>query len=327
MARVAPLDPATYRRHLLHGEDRVWTETNCYSDVVIELLHGLGHEPRAALPFSVAIDFEGDQWTFFKFAPGDLEALYGFDIQELAPWRPLVEHIEEQVALGRPVLVELDSYYLPDTAGTAYRLANVKSTVAVNEIDLAQGRLGYFHNQTYHGLEGQDFIDIFQTAGLVHERMLPPYIEFVKRLPHFKPLSRAQRLETSLALLQKHLRRMPERNPFSAFKAAFEADLDWLLAAELEVFHAYSFATLRQYGACFGLAEAYLAWLREEGVDAFATAQQAFDEISRGTKSFQFLLARSMARRKPFDLSPLDGMAEHWERAAENLLQRASAAR
>ena len=79
------------------------------------------------LPFTLAIDFEGDQWTFFKPPHGDLCDLYGLDVQELAIWRPLVEHVEEQVERGRPVLVELDSYYLPDTAGTAYRIEHVKT--------------------------------------------------------------------------------------------------------------------------------------------------------------------------------------------------------
>ena len=67
------------------------------------------------LPFTVRIDFEGDQWTFFKFPHADLLTLYGLDVQEMNPWLSLVGHVEEQVALGRPVLVELDSYYLPDT--------------------------------------------------------------------------------------------------------------------------------------------------------------------------------------------------------------------
>ena len=98
MKRIAELDPATYKRHAVHGENRAWAETNCYSDVVIELLHGLGHEPIAALPFTLAIDFEGDQWTFFKFPDADLLELYGLDIQELAVWRPLVDHIADQVA-------------------------------------------------------------------------------------------------------------------------------------------------------------------------------------------------------------------------------------
>ena len=319
MKQILPLDPATYRRHLIHGENRTWAETNCYTDVVIELLHGLGHEPMAALPFTLAIDFEGDQWTFFKFPQVDLLELYGFDIQELAPWRPLVEHIEEQIGMGRPVLVELDSYYLPDTAGTAFKLAHVKSTVAVNAIDIAGRRLGYFHNQGYHALEGRDFVDVLQTDGLAHERMLPPYIEFVKKLPHVQPLSGRALVEASLGLLRKHLGRIPERNPFPAFKAKFQSDLDWLLKSDLEVFHAYSFATLRQYGACFELASTCLAWLGSQGVEHLGPAQEAFDQISQSTKAFQFQLARSMARKKPFDLSPLDGMADQWSRAMDDL--------
>src|SRR4051795_7634725 len=128
MKQILPLDPTRYQRHPIHGADRHWAETNCYVDVWVELLHALGFEPIAALPFTLAIDFEGDQWTFFKFALADLHELYGLDVQELAIWRPLVAHIEEQVTLGRPVLVELDSFHLPDTAGSAYRIAHVKST-------------------------------------------------------------------------------------------------------------------------------------------------------------------------------------------------------
>jgi hypothetical protein len=327
MKQILPLDPATYQRHSIHGENRTWAETNCYSDVIIELLHGLGHEPVAALPFTLAIDFEGDQWTFFKFPPADLLELYGFDIQELAPWRPLVEHIEEQVGAGRPVLVELDSYYLPDTSGTAYRLAHVKSTVAVNEIDIGNLRLGYFHNQGYHVLENGDFIDIFQMEGLVHERMLPPYIEYVKKAPHFTPLSQAALVEASRALLSRHLGRIPERNPFPAFKAKFQQDLDWLLTTDIDVFHAYSFVTLRQYGACFELAGTCLGWLTAQGVDHLAPAQAAFDQISQTTKAFQFQLARSMARRKAIDLSPLDTMAERWEEAMGGLVRQFGGAR
>src|SRR5262249_34064913 len=150
----------------VHGDGRVWAETNCYVDIWIELLHALGHEPAAALAFTFAIDFEGDQWTFFKFPLGDLFDLYGVDTQELVVWRPLAEHVAEQVEQGRPVLVELDSFFLPDTAGSAYRTAHVKSTVAVMAIDLERATLGYFHGQGYHQLDGDDFA----AALRVHDR-------------------------------------------------------------------------------------------------------------------------------------------------------------
>ena len=41
--------------------------------------------------------------------------LYGVEVIELNVWRPLVTHLEEQLALGRPAIVEVDAFYLPDT--------------------------------------------------------------------------------------------------------------------------------------------------------------------------------------------------------------------
>ena len=321
MPRVAPLDPATYVRHRTHRGDRVWAETNCYTDVVIELLHGLGHEPLAAMPFALTIGWDVDQWTFFKFPQADVELLYGIGFHELAPWRPLVSHIEDNVAAGRPVLVELDSYFLPDTAGTAYRLAHVKSTVAVNEIDAGARRLGYFHNQGYHELGGADFDDIFQTNGLVHDRMLPPYIEFVRAVPGAVALDGSARLDASLGLLRTHLRRLPPENPFHPFKIAFQRDQEWLLQAEGDAFHAYAFATLRQLGAGYELAGTYLDWLGEQGVDGLSEPRAALGEITTGAKALQFQLARAMARKRPLDLAPLDGLAARWDAAMGALVR------
>ncbi len=321
MRSIAPLDPATYRPHRIHGEGRAWAQTNCYTDVIIEMLHGLGYEPVAALPFTLTIDFEGDQWTFFKFPDADLWELYGLDIQELAVWRPLVDHITEQLNAGRPVLVELDSHFLPDTAGTAYRIAHVKSTVCVNEIDVQRQHLGYFHNQSYFNLQGEDFRDLFQLDGPVHERMLPPYIEYVK-LPPAGPVARPDLVEASLAVLGKHLRRIPAENPFPRFRARFAADLEWLMGADMETFHAYSFATLRQYGACYELTDTYLRWLEERGHAGLAACAQPFRQITETAKVFQFQLARAMARRKPLDLSPLEVMAVCWEDGMEQLQKR-----
>ncbi len=334
MARILDLDPATYVRHRIHGgarvgeaaPERIWAETNCYTDVVIELLHGMGFEPMAALPFTLTIDLDVDQWTFFKFPHADVERLYALGIHELAPWRGLATHVQEQVAAGRPVLVELDSCFLPDTVGTAYRTAHVKSTVAVNAIDLdadgVHGTMEYFHNQGYHALAGEDFVDVYQTTGLVHPRMLPPYIEFVKPVPRQSALRGPTLVDGSLALLRHHLARVPVANPFVAFDARFQADLPALLASDIAVFHAYSFATLRQYGACFELADTYLGWLRESGVDVPERASSAFGAISSATKQLQFQLARAMVRRRGLDVTALRTMAGLWDDAMGDLVAR-----
>lgn len=322
MARILDLDPATYVPHAVHRGERTWAETNCYTDVVLELLHGMGHEPLAAMAFTLSVDFDVDQWTFFKFHPDDLERLYAVQLFELAPWRPLVRHVHDHVAAGRPILVELDSFYLPDTAGTAYQLAHVKSTVAVNEIDLDQRYMHYFHNQSFHRLEGEDFDAVFQTGGLVHDRMLPPYIEYVKAVPGQAPLAGAERVEASIQMLQRELSRLPRQNPFVAFTAQVQADMDWLMAGTLEDFHTYSFATLRQYGACYGLAAAYLRWLQGEGVDGLDEAVAAIDGISLGAKTLQFKMARSMMRKRPLKLEPLAAQAEQWEAGMAALRKR-----
>ena len=319
---IRPLDPKTYRRHLIHGEGRAWAETNCYVDVLIELLHGMGFEPIAALPFTFRIDFEGDQWTFFKFPHVDILNLYGLDINELNPWRSLVHHVDEQVGLGRPVLVELDSYFLPDTHGTAYKIAHVKSTVAVNEIDIEARHMGYFHGQGYYHLGGEDFDDIFQIGGLVHDRMLPPYIEYVKPVERHVPASGGELVEASLECLRTHLGLLPARNPFETFKERFRHDLEWLMTEPIDTFHTYSFATLRQYGACFELCQTYLEWLTAGGQGGLEGATEAFRDISTTAKAFQFQLARAMARKRELALDPLDAMGRLYEQGLEPLVER-----
>jgi hypothetical protein len=115
---------------------------------------------------------------------------------------------------------------------------------------------------------------------------------------------------------------VPRLNPFVRFKARFARDLEWLLSADIEKFHAYSFVTLRQYGACFELSETYLRWLGEQGVDGLDMSLSSFQKISQNAKSFQFQLARSMARKKTLDLTPLDAMAADWEQGIDLLRRR-----
>jgi hypothetical protein len=316
--QLLALDPQTYVRHRLHTQERDWAETNCYADVWIELLHAWGLEPMAALPFTLATDFEGDQWTFFKYPPEDILDLYSMDVLELAIWRPLPVHIEEQLSLGRPLLIELDSYYLPDTAGSAYQLEHVKTTVGIVEIDVERQHLGYFHAQGYYHLSGDDFANVFHLKGDRNPAILPPYCEIVKRASR-PALQGDELLQGSLRLLSKHLRRLPDTNPFTRFRARFEADLQWLINEPISMFHAYSFATLRQFGACYELSGAYLKWLQSQAVEGLEQPIESMLQLSMSAKAMQFQLARAMARKKPIDLQPVDQMAEHWQTAMDQL--------
>jgi hypothetical protein len=317
MPRLLDISPEHYSRHRLHSQQRDWAETNCYVDIWIELLHALGHEPLAVMPFTLAIDFEDDQWTFFKPPLGDLFDLYGLDVQELALWRPLTTHIGEQLEHGKFVLVELDSWFLPDTEGSAYGRAHVKSTVAVNDFDAAAQRMEYFHGQGYYRLQGDDFRGVFYLDEADPSR-LPPYVEIVKRrqAPPVKDLP-----EISLQLLRRQLRLLPGRNPFEGFRERFEQDLEGLMEGDLELFHAYSFATFRQFGACYELAAGYLGWLGEQGIDGFASAREALAGISAQSKVYQFQLARAMSRRKPLDLTPIGQMGGLWSQAMNRIVE------
>jgi hypothetical protein len=277
----------------------------------------LGCNPVAALAFTLAIDFEGDQWTFFKFPHDDLEQLYGLEVHELAIWRPLVWHLEEQVGAGRPVLVELDSYHLPDTAGTAYQRAHVKSTVAVNSIDGSARKLGYFHNQGYHQLSGADFENVFRLLEGNPSDALPPYVEFVKRRP--REVGEDGLEFRSQGLLRRHLQRIPETNPFDRFRSRFESDVPWLVSSGLETFHLYSFSTLRQFGACYELAATYLHWLQQRTLKPLDKPIESLTAIATGAKTLQFQLARAIGRSKPLDLSLLDNLSSGWRSAMTSL--------
>jgi hypothetical protein len=306
------LEAGSYSPHPLHGPGRTYLETNCYADIVIELLHARGDEPLAALSFLVRSDFEGDQWTFFKPPAADLEALFGIDIHEMQPYRPLPLQIAEQIESGRTIVVELDSFYLPDTAATAYRREHVKSSAIPEAIDADQGFLRYFHNAGLYELGGEDYRAIFRLDGEWSPDVLPPYTELV-RFDRGPRLAGAELHDAARELLARHLRQRPQSDPFERFGEQLERELPALLAGRLEDYHTYAFATVRMVGAAFELASSHIEWLIGEEA---ASATAAMREIVDGCKVLGFRLAR----RRAFEHEPiLAALGESWERAMDVL--------
>jgi hypothetical protein len=156
MVSLLGLDPGDYAPSALHHPDRTFRETNCYVDIWIELLHAMGIDPASALAFACTVDYEGDQWTFFKPPPDEMARLYGIDIHEMQLYRPVVDHVIEQLQAGRTIILEADSFYMPDRAATSYRSAHVKSSIAIEAIDPQAERLRYFHGPGYYELSGED---------------------------------------------------------------------------------------------------------------------------------------------------------------------------
>jgi hypothetical protein len=321
-AAIADLDASTYRRHALHGEHCAWVEKNCYIDVWIEILHTLGVEPTAMLPFTACIDFEGDQWTFFKPSHDELRDLYGIDVQEMNVWRPLIEHAQEHLSAGKLICMETDAFWLPDTSGTDYRSQHTKTTIGLAYVDPANQQLGYFHNAGYFTLSGEDFARVLRLDGPQDPTFLPLFAELVRtdRL--------ARRPEPELALMslelwRRHLRRRPETNPISRFQKRFEQDLPGIQDQGLAHYHAWAFSTTRQLGAAFELAASNLRWLTAQGYEGLQVASEAFETISKDSKTFVLKGARAVNSRKSIDLpATFDRMVAAWEHGMASLASR-----
>ncbi|WP_446664580.1 DUF1839 family protein [Flexivirga sp. B27] len=314
-AQLLPLRADRYHTHPLHSTQRVWTETNCYVDVWIEVLHSLGLDPMIAAAFAVSADFEGDQWTFFKYPEADLRRAYGIDVHEMNPWRGVLEHVVEQLTLGRLMTVEADSFYLPDTRGISYQLDHTKSTIVPNAVDVSGRTLSYFHNAGYFELTGDDFDGVFRLGPHGDEPTLPPYVEII-RLEKMHRLLGTDAVSLAMGLLTEHIARAPVENPVIRMADRMTTDLTWLRDQPPEMFHAWAFGTVRQCGACAETAASFLSWLGSHGGPQRAhAAAEPWLNIADQSKALQFALARA-ARGRSIDLrTSMRQLAREWDRA------------
>lgn len=294
-----------------------WPTTNCYIDAWMLILRSWGFQPEAGLGVTVTQDFEGDQFTFFKFLHEDLERLYGMLVGELSIYSSVEHQTLEQTRLGRLVLLEVDGYYLPDTRATSYRNQHTKTTIGVDSIDPEAGRLTYYHNIGRYELTGEDYAGTFRK--LPEQRavddVLPPYVEFVKR--RWPPLQGRDLADAAVDLLRHHLRRRPDVNPVSAYRADFVRHMDWLMANP-GLFHEYAFGTFRQLGANWQLLGQHLQWLQAQGMAELAPQIRAAATMSATAKAMQFKVARIASRRR-FD--PCDSMFDTLEQTWDSTMQ------
>ena len=321
-ASVWGLDAASYQRHPLHDESRAWIEKNCYIDVWLEVLHTAKLDPTPSLAFTLASDFDGEQFTFYKPSHDDLNVLYGVTVQEINVWKPLLEHALIHAERGRLILTEADAFYLPDTQGTDYRTQHVKTTIALETIDVDKKQLGYFHNAGYFLLEGEDFDQTFRLNPESGARALPLFAELV-RLERVVHLPDAELAARSTAQLQTWLARRPTTNPLSRFGQYFASELEHIRSRGLGYYHGFAFSTMRQLGSGYELSAEYLRWLARHGASAtsaYETAARAFDEISSSTKTLVLKGARAANSKKPVDFSEVfEEMARNWDTAMSTL--------
>src|SRR5262249_33034540 len=158
---------------------------------------------------TVAIDLEDDQWTFFKPVHSELYELYGLDVQELNVWRSLLEHSVTHLAAGKFISTEADAFWLPDTSGTDYQTQHTKTTIVIADIDVEKRQLGYFHNASYHRLEGEDFVQTFRVGKPSDPTFMPLFAELIRIDRRVKRPIEDLRAR-SRAHLRHHLARRPQ---------------------------------------------------------------------------------------------------------------------
>jgi len=307
---------APYQPHPLHGPTAVWTETNCAIDAWVELVHRLGFAPEPAGACALSADVCGDQWVMIKYPAENLRVLYGLDVVELNPWKSTLEHVCDHLRMGNLMTVEVDSWWLPDTTGTAYHRDHVKTAIIPLRADPQHRRLTYLHNAGQFDLEGRDFEGVFATEpGL---SLVPfPYIELIRAVESVGPEELRRRARE---LVATHLSRRPRDNPVHRLRPLIEDAVTALPDQTPEYFHAFAFATLRQLGATAQLAAGCLRWIEPDD-DELATAAKGFESVSVAAKSLQFVLARASRGRQVALGAALDAVADTWQDAMDGVVR------
>ena len=321
---LLPLRASAYEPHDMHRPGRPWTESNCWTDAFLELLHAMDLEPYAVSACAVATDFEGDQWQMFKFPPEDVRKVFGIEVHEMNPYRALDEQVADLLQLGRLMTIEVDAWFLPDTTGISYRREHKKTSIIVNEIDRGQRTLGYFHNAGYHAASGEDYDGLLRIGAHAGTTELLPYVELVD-LDRLRRPGRAEQARLAHELLLDHLARRPGTNPVERLAARVRHDLRWIATTGESAFHAYAFVTVRQTGSAADLARGFCEWLAGQDhehpghAEALQASAARWTDLSDGAKSLQLKLAR-VARGRTADLDvTLDAMARHWTAAQAQL--------
>ena len=263
------------------------------------------------------MDFEGDQWTFFKPPPEDLELLFGIDIHEMQPYRPLPlqarradrqrPHADRRARLLVPARHRGDQ--LPQRA---------RQELGRDRGDRPRGASGCATSTAPACTSSPARTTAASSASAASSStdVLPPYTELV-------------RFDAGPALRGDELRdaaparccadtspRRPASNPFLRFGHAARATTCracW--RATSPTYHAYAFATVRMVGAAFEVAASHVDWLLGRGRGQSAATRCA--RIVEGCKALS-LQARPPARVRP-ERRRSSELAAAWDEAMARL--------
>ena len=317
MVSLLGLDPETYAPSALHHPDRTFPRNQLLRRLWIELLHALGIDAATAMAFACTVDFEGDQWTFFKPPPDELERLYGIDVHEMQLYRPTIDHVVEQLT-GRQNDHHRSRLVLyAGSSRDIYRHGeHVKSSIAIEAIDPAARTPALFSWARLLRALGEDYRGIFPLGARVFRRC----IAALYRTGPFRcgppaegrgPSASGARNARPATWPETAAQSMVDvrRAPFRIFRRC-SAGTD----AE---YHAYAFATVRQCGAAFETPRSFVEWLAPASFARGEAAAAALGRQVNGAKSSSFQACaaaglRSWRRR-------FEQLADDWEIAMHAL--------
>ena len=220
--------------------------------MIIELLHACGYEPIAAFGHLVRMDFEGDQWTFFKPPPEDLESLFG-DRHPRDAALPAAARADRRAA--RSAVARSSSSSTPGTCPTRRPRATAQSTSRPRSPPMRSTptarRCGTSTAPACSSSAARTTAACSGSAEFSDD-VLPPYTELVRfdAGPRLRG-RRAARAPPS-TLLRRHLDQAPARQPVRAVRAAARTGAAGAArAAGSSDYHAYAFATVRMAGSAF----------------------------------------------------------------------------
>ena len=164
--------------------------------------------------------------------------LYGVEVIELNVWRPLVAHIEEQLAPAAACIVEVDAFYLPDTAGTSL------SHRARQDDDRHPGarcaRRGGSVTSTTPAITSSAATISPACSGSqrapTDPEYLPPYVEVAKLGGRPQSTGSGTRARVARAAARPISLGGLHDNPFRRYAVRFAADLEWLAGGPLRTF-------------------------------------------------------------------------------------------
>ena len=188
---------------------------------------------------------------------------------------------------ARPGPARRSSKSTPSTCPTrrapSYRAEHVKTSIGIQALDPdAPAGSATSTTPATTSWQGEDFAGVFRLEGHLDRSRVPAAVRRGGQAGCQAAADRSRAASRPRSrLLRAHLARRPAANPFRRYAARFpQRPCSGSPANRSRRFHSYAFATLRQCGAAFELAAAYLRWLEAGGERGLERAAEACELIA-----------------------------------------------